>query len=96
MARLFMNKSVFKMDGKNWILLSLWGLSLVDIYAKMKEHGTLLTRCHLKMWSLGMSYLGGCAMHGYGNEVLKHLETHMCEASVQPDDITFVLSSVNL
>jgi pentatricopeptide repeat protein len=39
--------------------------------------------------------LGGCAMHGYGNEVLKHLE-HMCEASVQSDDITFVFSFVNL
>jgi pentatricopeptide repeat protein len=39
--------------------------------------------------------LGGCAMHGYGNEAFKHLE-HMCEASVQLDDIIFFLSSISL
>jgi hypothetical protein len=38
MARLFMNKH-FKMDAN---LMSLWGLNLVGIYAKMTEHGGCL------------------------------------------------------
>jgi pentatricopeptide repeat protein len=39
--------------------------------------------------------LGGCANHGHGNEALQHFE-RMCEEGVQPDHITFVLSSVSL
>jgi len=52
--------SLFKVDAN---LMSLWGLSLVDMYVKNEgEHGagcleSVLTRYHLKKWSLGMSYL---------------------------------------
>jgi len=56
-AVVFMSRS-FKVDR---IQMSLWGSSLVNMYAKMWEHGGCLgeysRRCHLKVWSLRMPYL---------------------------------------
>jgi pentatricopeptide repeat protein len=49
------------------------------VFNKMPSHDVV-------SWN---AILGGCAMHGHGNEALKHFE-QMCEEGVQPDDITFV------
>jgi hypothetical protein len=49
--------------------------------------GECLTRCHLEMWSLGLSYLKDVPCMGMVGK-LKHFEW-MCEG-VQPDDIIFV------
>ncbi len=80
------------------ILISLWGITwlrCIQNVGALRMLGECSTRCHLKTWSLGLTILGGCAMHGLGKEALKHFEW-MCEEGVQPNDITFRLSSISL
>jgi pentatricopeptide repeat protein len=68
------------------------GNCLVDMYAKcgsMEDAQRVFNKMpshDVVSWN---AILGGCAMHGHGNEALKHFE-QMCEKGVQPDDITFV------
>ncbi len=68
------------------------GNCLIDMYAKcgsMEDAQRVFNKMpshDVVSWN---AILGGCAMHGYGNEALKHFE-QMCEEGVQPDDITFV------
>jgi pentatricopeptide repeat protein len=68
------------------------GNCLIDMYAKcgsMEDAQRVFNKMpshDVVSWN---AILGGCAMHGHGNEALKHFE-QMCEEGVQPDDITFV------
>jgi pentatricopeptide repeat protein len=74
------------------------GNSLVDMYAKCGSIGDAW-RVFNKMPSRDVvtwnAILRGCVMHGHGREALKHIGW-MREEGVQPDDITFFLSSVSL
>jgi hypothetical protein len=54
--------------------------------AVLRMLGECLTRCHLKMWSLGPPYLEDVPCMGM---VGKHFEW-MCEEGAQPNDIYFV------
>jgi hypothetical protein len=48
------------------------GSSLVDRYAKcgaLRMLGVCSTRCHLKMWSLGMPYLGDVPCMGMARKL---------------------------
>ncbi len=68
------------------------GNSLVDMYAKcgsMEDAQTVFNKMPSHDVISWNAILGGCAMHGHGNEVLKLFE-QMCEEGVKPDDITFV------
>jgi pentatricopeptide repeat protein len=68
------------------------GSSLVDMYAKcgsMQDAQTVFNKMPSHDVISWNAILGGCAMHGHGNEALKLFE-QMCEEGVKPDDITFV------
>jgi len=68
------------------------GSSLVDMYAKcgsMEDAQTVFNKMPSHDVISWNAILGGCAMHGHGNEALKLFE-QMCEEGVKPDDITFV------
>ncbi|CAN5964105.1 unnamed protein product [Sphagnum jensenii] len=68
------------------------GNSLVDMYAKcgsMEDAQTVFNKMPSHDVISWNAILGGCAMHGHGNEALKLFE-QMCEEGVKPDDITFV------
>ncbi|CAK9253966.1 unnamed protein product [Sphagnum jensenii] len=68
------------------------GNSLVDMYAKcgsMEDVQTVFNKMPSHDVISWNAILGGCAMHGHGNEALKLFE-QMCEEGVKPDDITFV------
>ncbi|CAK9213816.1 unnamed protein product [Sphagnum troendelagicum] len=80
------------------IIESVWdsnvfvGNSLVDMYAKcgsMEDAQTVFNKMPSHDVISWNAILGGCAMHGHGNEALKLFE-QMCEEGVKPDDITFV------
>jgi pentatricopeptide repeat protein len=68
------------------------GNSLVDMYAKcgsMEDAQTVFNKMPSHDVISWNAVLGGCAMHGHGNEALKLFE-QICEEGVKPDDITFV------
>ncbi len=74
------------------------GSSLVDMYAKcesMEDAWKVFNKMPSQNVVSWNAILGGCVMHGHGKEALKHFD-RMHEEGVQPDDITFVLSSVSL
>jgi pentatricopeptide repeat protein len=74
-----------------WDLNGFVGSSLVDIYAKcgsMEDVWTMLTKMPSQNVVTWNAILGGCAMHGLGNEAFKHFE-QMCEEDVKPNDTTF-------
>jgi pentatricopeptide repeat protein len=67
------------------------GNSLVDMHAKcgsMEDAWKIVHKMPSQDVVTWTAILGGCAMHGHGNEALQHFE-RMCEG-VQQDDITFV------
>ncbi len=69
--------------------------SLVDLYAKcgsIKDAWRVFNKMPSQDVVIWNAMLGGCAMHGHGNEALKHFE-QMSEG-VQPDDI--ILSSISM
>ncbi len=75
-----------------WDLNVFVGNSLVDMYAKcgsMEDAQTVFNKMPSHDVISWNAILGGCAMHGHGNEALKLFE-QMCEEGVKPDDITFV------
>ncbi|CAK9200416.1 unnamed protein product [Sphagnum troendelagicum] len=75
-----------------WDSNSFVGNSLVDMYAKcgsMEDAQTVFNKMPSHDVISWNAILGGCAMHGHGNETLKLFE-QMCEEGVKPDDITFV------
>jgi len=68
------------------------GNSLVDMYAKsgsMEDAWSVFNKMPSRNVVTWTVILGGCVIHGYGKEVLKHFES-MCEEGVQPNDVTFV------
>jgi pentatricopeptide repeat protein len=61
----------------------------------MEDVWTMFTKMPSQNVVTWNAILGGCTMHGLGNEALKHFE-QMCEEGVQPNDTTFTCVSYQL
>ncbi len=79
----------FEVDG---IHMSLWGNSLVGLYAKcgsFEDAWRGFLKCQIWLCGFLDAVYGECGMHGRAKEALKHFDC-MHEEGVQPDNVTFL------